>query len=314
MTNLKIETIKKNDFFFDESYQEYQSDYYKTNFIFKEIIIKDCKEEYHIPFTLHNKNSTKYISFLGEPLKMYVDKNLSAKKVFGIWKKFLKKTQIKDPKFNFFFKENEKNFTVEDLKKLKIAQTFKKQEIELDKKISEIFNLFKPNLKNEIRKIKKNKSFIVKIYDHTNYVDKKILDMKKMHYFVAKKKTRSDKCWDLNEKFIKKKKGFLVEILYKKKPISYSFFANDINKSIYFSSVTDRNYFKLAGVNHLSLWKAIIYSKYKKIKKLELGITKYCYNRDLDKVTKKDENIAFFKSRFNGKEDFFISIDEKSKI
>ena len=73
MTNLKIETIKKNDFFFDKSYQEYQSDYYKTNFTFKEIIIKDCKEEYHIPFTLHNKNSTKYISFLGEPLKMYLD-------------------------------------------------------------------------------------------------------------------------------------------------------------------------------------------------------------------------------------------------
>ena len=111
-----------------------------------------------------------------------------------------------------------------------------------------------------------------------------------------------------------RKKGFIVEVLYKQRPISFSLFVNDLQKSIYFSSVTDRQYFKLAGVNHFSLWKAIIYSKFKNLKKLELGVTKYYFNRDLNFISEKDKNIAFFKSRFGGNESSYLMIDEKSII
>ena len=72
-------------------------------------------------------------------------------------------------------------------------------------KKKDIFNYFKPNLKNEIRKIKKNKNFFCKIYTY-KLSRGKILEMKKMHFLVLKRKTRSDKSWKLNEKFIKEKR------------------------------------------------------------------------------------------------------------
>ncbi len=314
METFKKEIEENQDFFFDKSYHEYQDDYYNKKYILKDIFINHDNIKCYIPFTFHKSEPVNSLSFFGEPLQIYSNHKLNTNQTLDIWKIFLDKIKIKNPKYNFFFEDIESNFSTEDYRKMNIYQAFKKQDIKLDKEIRDIFSVFKPNLKNEIRKIKKNKKFLARIYDHTNYPDKKILEMKKMHFFVSKKKTRSDKSWSLNEDFIKKKKGFLVEILYNNKPISYSFFANDLYKSIYFSSVTDRNYFKLAGVNHLSLWKAIVYSKYKKLKKLQLGITKYCFNRDKDQITDKDMNIAFFKSRFCGSESFFLSIDEKSKI
>ena len=37
-------------------------------------------------------------------------------------------------------------------------------------------------------------------------IQRENLEMKKMHFLVAKRKTRSDKSWKLNEKFIKEKR------------------------------------------------------------------------------------------------------------
>ena len=314
MNLFKEKIITSEDFFFNKFYHKYQSDYYNEKYSYKEIFIEEHNTKCFIPFTLSKKKSINYLSFYGEAIEIYSNVDLKKKQISKILKIFLNQINLKNLKFKIFFKYDEKDLTQKNLNKLNAYQAFKKQEIELYKKKEDIFKYFKPNLKNEIRKIKRNKNFFCKIYDSTNYPEGKILEMKKMHFLVAKRKTRSDNSWKLNEKFIKEKKGFIVEVLYKKKPISFSFFANDLHKSIYFSSVTDRRYFKLAGVNHLSLWKAIIYSKFKNLKKLELGETKYYFNRDVNCISEKDKNIAFFKSRFGGKESSYLMIDEESII
>ena len=314
MNILKKKIVSNQDFLFNKFYHDYQSDYYKENYTLKEIFIDEDNIECFIPFTISKKDSLNNLSFFGEPIQIYSNIKMQFIQVSNILKIFFNKINLNNLKFNIFFQYSEKSLTQNKLIKINPYQAYKKQEIELEKKIGDIFKLFKPNLKNEIRKIKKNKNFLCKVYDYTNYPDQKILEMKKMHFLVSKKKTRSNNSWKLNEKFIKEKKGFLVEILFNKKPISYSFFANDLYKVIYFSSVTDRNYFKLAGVNHLSLWKAVVYSKFRNLKRLELGITEYCFNRDSTQITEKDKNIAFFKSRFCGKEKFYLSIDEKSNF
>ncbi len=314
MNLFKEKIIANEDFFFNKLYHKYQSDYYNEKYFYKEILIDENDVSCFIPFTISKKKSINYLSFYGEAIEIYSKIDLKKNQISKILKIFLNKINLKNLKFKIFFKYDEKKLIQKNFSELNPYQAFKKQEIELCKKKKDIFNYFKPNLKNEIRKIKKNKNFFCKIYDYTNYPEGKILEMKKMHFLVAKRKTRSDKSWKLNEKFIKEKKGFIVEVLYKQRPISFSLFVNDLQKSIYFSSVTDRQYFKLAGVNHFSLWKAIIYSKFKNLKKLELGVTKYYFNRDLNFISEKDKNIAFFKSRFGGKESSYLMIDEKSII
>jgi hypothetical protein len=314
MNLFKEKIIASKDFFFDNLYHKYQSDYYNEIYSYKEIFIDEKNIKCFIPFTLSRKKSLNHLSFYGEPIQIYSKIDFKEDQISRILKIFFNQIDLENLKFKIFFKYDEKNLNKKDFSKFNPYQAFKKQEIELNRKKGDIFRYFKPNLKNEIRKIKRNKNFFCKIYDSTNYPDRKILEMKKMHFFVSKKKTRSDNSWELNEKFIKENKGFIVEVLYKKKPISFSFFANDLNKSIYFSSVTDRRYFKLAGVNHLTLWKAIIYSKFKNLKKLELGISNYYFNRDFNQINEKDKNIAFFKSRFCGKENFYLMMDEKSII
>lgn len=314
MISFKKKIIENYDFFFSDIYHEFQRNYHNENYKLEEVFIKEGILEYYIPYTIIKKNSFNHLSFFGNQLQIYSNNIVEFKRCVNVLKIFLKKLSINNLKYNVCFQFNQNPLTNEDLIKYNINQVYTTQEISLENKLNNIFNSFKPNLKNYIKKNIKEKKLDYKIYNYLNYPEGKISEMKKMHFFVSGKKTRSDHSWHLNEKWIKEKKGFLIEIIFNKKSISYSFFAHDLNRVVYFSSVTDRNYFKYHGINHFSLWKSIVYSKSIGLKKFELGITKYHYFRSENKISEKEKNIAFFKSRFGGKINFFLSIDEKSNI
>ena len=197
---------------------------------------------------------------------------------------------------------------------LKPILIFKDKKIDLKKKIEDIFNDFKPNTKNEIRKSQKIDDVEIKIIHSGNYDSNKIIDMMKMHELVSNKKTRSLQTWLINEEMIKSDQGFIIEILYKKKTISYAFFFNNNHEVNYFSSVTLRENFEIFSINHLSILKAIQFAKKKNISFFNLGITEFLYTRENDFVNDKEKKIAFFKSRFGGEDGINIILDSASKI
>ena len=105
-------------------------------------------------------------------------------------------------------------------------------------------------------------------------------------------------------------------IIYKnlKNYLLFLFFYNKVTIS-YFSSVTDREFFNLGGINHMSLWEAIKFAKNNiKLKKFDIGVTNYLYSRSDNTISEKEKNISFFKSRFCGKKTLQVIIDKNSSI
>ena len=131
-----------------------------------------------------------------------------------------------------------------------------------------------------------------------------IIDMMNMHHVVSQKITRSKETWLLNGEMIKNNNGFVIKVIYKKKIISFSLFFFNNEEAIYFSSCTDRKYFKdFINITHKSIYHSINYLKKNGCKKLTLGECKTIYSSE--DVTQKEKNIQKFKSSFGG--DIYIN-------
>ena len=128
--------------------------------------------------------------------------------------------------------------------------------------------------------------------------------MMNMHRMVSQKITRSKETWLLNGKMIKNNNGFIIKVIYKKKTISFSLFFFNNEEAIYFSSCTDRYYFKdFINITHKSIYHSINYLKNNGCKKLTLGECKTIYSSE--DITQKEKNIQKFKSSFGG--DIYIN-------
>ena len=135
--------------------------------------------------------------------------------------------------------------------------------------------------------------------------------MSNLHERVSKKKkTRSETTWLENEQMILNNKGFLVEIRFQEKLISFSFFFHNEYESFYFSSASLRD--NLPSTGHISTWEAIKHAKNIGLKRFNLGITKIINSRTI--YDKKIHDICFFKSRFNGVKNYIIALDNYSKL
>ena len=110
--------------------------------------------------------------------------------------------------------------------------------------------------------------------------------------------------------------GFSSEINFNNKLFSYYVgFDKKLNKenSIYFSSCTDRNMFKIyKNISHKVIWQAIQYLKLANCKKFYLGVTKSIYSKSL--ISDKEKSIDLFKSSFGGDKDYFIIINNIESI
>ena len=108
-------------------------------------------------------------------------------------------------------------------------------------------------------------------------------------------------------------KGLLIKVSENKKLISYTFIFFNKENSIYFSSCTDRNMFKIyKNISHKVIWQAIQYLKLANCKKFYLGVTKSIYSKSL--ISDKEKSIDLFKSSFGGDKNYFITINNIESI
>ena len=160
--------------------------------------------------------------------------------------------------------------------------------------LSYSFENIKKNFKQSHRTIlnKTYEDLSYEIINNKNY-NNEILEMEKMHVEVSGKRTRSAKSWLLNAKMIKNNCAFLIKAKNKEKVLSYNFFFFDCTTTIYFASVSYREYFKIyKNLGHASIWYAIKYSK---------NISKFLYLGDdhlTNSCTDKEKNIENFKKGF----------------
>ena len=156
-----------------------------------------------------------------------------------------------------------------------------------------------------------HRTILNKIYEDLNYqiIDYKnyngeVLEMERMHIEVSGKKTRSSQSWLINEKMLINNYGFLIKVSNKEKFLSYYFFFFDKITTVYFSSVTYREYFKIyKNLGHASIWAAIKYIK---------NISNFFYLGDENLssfLTGKEKNIESFKKSFSNFKNKFVFIN-----
>ena len=306
-------SVLKTNYFADEDFKSYQRQSFKQKLISNEFFFKNKNKLFYMPYTILKKNGKDFLSFYSLPAHLFSNNKIDLDDVSQIKKELLKINPFLS--FKFTFVQNFSPSNLDSLLKINPYLIQENQFIDLSRDDEELFKNLKNNHKYEIKKALKNKNLSTLILNQHNYKDGQIFQMMEMHKLVSGKKTRSKKSWNLMEIMIKRNKGFLVQVNHNNQVISYSFFIYNSSESFYLSSVTLRNKFNIAGINHLTLWSAITYAKNKlSLSRFKLGVTKYVHSRNLNEVDKKKENIAFFKSRFGGNKDLHITVDEYSYI
>jgi len=247
--------------------------YFRLNDEYKNIIS---------PFNKQTIDKKNIISFYDEPLKIYSSNNIDFNdysKFYYFFTKFKQKIKFQFHINNSLFIKNS-----DKIRLLPLNQIFETQ--------------------------KKNINIKIETFDHKNYKNGMIKDMQLLHEVVSGKKTRSDMTWEINEKMIKSKKGFLMKLSIDNKVISYSLFFHNKIYGITFSSCTLREYFKIAGINHLIKWTGISFLKKQGVRYYDLGITNYLDLNNRLKITEKEKKIAYFKSRFNGIRTYHLQFND----
>ena len=309
---LKKKTILENSFL-NELHYEYENQYLKENYKLNDFFLNINHNQIYIPYTEKKGEITNY-SFFSLPCKIYSSKPINFIETKKTINEFLKDKPLADVDYKFTISISQNELKKINLKSVNPLLVEELQIINLELEEKEIFKRIKSNHKNEIKKILNLENIEILIYDYKNYQRNLIMEMMSMHKKVVGRLTRSMETWKLNEKMIIQKKGFLVKVLMNKKPISYSFFNHNYFECNYFSSVSDKESFKLRGINHLSIWEAIKFAKKIGNKKFRLGTTKYLYTRSKEQIETKMKNIAFFKSRFCGEIEINITLDRLTKI
>lgn len=307
------EKICKENCFLNNLHFEYENKYINGNYILEDFFLTTKNNKIYIPYITKKKKIISY-SFFSLPCKIYSEKLINLKELKKIIYEFLKDKPNTNIEYSFVLTSNYYEIQKLNFEQIRPLMVEELQSINLELDENKIFKKMKINHQNEIKKILKFNDIEVLIFDYKNYATNLIFEMMDMHKKIVGRLTRSIDTWRLNEEMINKKKGFLIKVLYKKKPISYSFFNHNNFECNYFSSITEKESFKLGGINHLSIWEAIRFAKKIGNKKFRLGTTKYLYARNIDQVDEKMKNIAFFKSRFCGEIEINITVDHLTKI
>ena len=261
-------------------------------------ILEHGDEKIFCPLTMEENKGIRVLNFFGRPFSLGGENvnNNCTKEAINMLKNIISEKGIY--KIDLLInKEILPDEYLSTLNKDNISKISHQKFIQLDANINEIKTKFSKGHRYLVNR--EFESLKYKIIDHNNYAGE-IYKMMELHRQVSGKKTRSEKSWVLNEKMILNKKGFLISANYEEKAISFSFFFHNNGLSEYFSSCTDRNYFKqFNNITHKSIFLAIQYLKDKKCKYLTLGETKNLYSEKV--LSDKEKNIQVFKNSFSGK-------------
>ena len=295
---IKIKQISENKYLShlaDPLFMKYQEFYHETDFINKSIFLNSDNQIF-IPITI-DKN--KKYSFYGNPIKIISENYISKIDYLEIQSYFEK---IKSEKL-FIFEIKDENDLI-DNKSDQVERIFYEINIDLLESIEQIKSNFSSNTRNEIKKSYEDTNY--QIIDKKNYKKDQIFEMMNFHIKISGKKTRSEQSWKQNEKMILNDKGFLIKVTHKNKLISYSFFFYNNVTCRYFSSVSDRDYYKqIRNMHHKTIWTAINFAK-KRCKFFNVGIITIFNKKN---ITDKERNIEKFKKKFKGINSKFVVLN-----
>ncbi len=266
---------------------------------FKNLSFKLTYEDNQIlcPLTLQAEDK-KTLNFFGDEIQVFYKKKMNEKiynYLKSVFKNLIEENKIQSLKFKIKI-DNEESIVKNDNLELIKNEIF----VDLTKKENEIFKSFKPNLRNEIKK--EHKDLVYEIIDYKNYEKKDIFKMMEMHEEISGKKTRSLNTWKINEDMLNKNNAIISKALFNKKAISYSLFYFNKTTCSYFSSCSQREYFKeIRNLQHKTIYNVIKYMK---------GKTKYLYLGSSILYSKKNIedkliNIGKFKSKFSKEKNLF---------
>ena len=295
---IKIKQISENKYLshlMDPLFMKYQEFYYETDFINKSVFL-DNDNPVFIPITI-DKN--KKYSFYGNPIRIITGNHISEIDYLEIKNHFEK---IKSEKLFIFEIKDENNLI--DNKSDKVEQIFYEINIDLLDSIEQIKSNFSSNTRNEIKRNYEDTKY--EIFDKKNYKKEQIFEMMNFHTKISGKKTRSKQSWKQNEEMILNDKGFLIKVIYKDILVSYSlFFYNNVTCR-YFSSVSDRDYYKqIRNMHHKTLWMAINFVK-ERSKFFNVGAITIFNKND---ITDKERSIEKFKNKFKGMNSKFVVLN-----
>ncbi len=132
----------------------------------------------------------------------------------------------------------------------------------------------------------------ITIYNNKNISNKKFKEIQSFHLLAAKKKTRSDKSWDIQYEMILAGNAFLVEAVYQGQLASASIIIHNSIEAFYGVSINQESLMidKLP-INHLVLFRSIIEAK-------NIGLSKFNFGDTSPTSEVKVNNINNFKNGF----------------
>jgi len=299
--------------FSEKTYIDYQKNYFlESKFKIIEVNLVDKYKNSRFFFTIENRDNMKTLNNFNNPI--YIDDlSLDSTSYLNLIKE-LKKVCLNEGISSISFKKKIKQSNLEDqLNKNKSHVDFigVESSINLNDDLNVIFRKFSKGHKSSLKKNYENLKY--ELFDYKNYQKNQIFEMMTFHEKIAGRQTRSKETWKINEKMILDNKGLLIKVSENKKLISYTFIFFNKENSIYFSSCTDRNMFKIyKNISHKVIWQAIQYLKLANCKKFYLGVTKSIYSKSL--ISDKEKSIDLFKSSFGGDKDYFIIINNIESI
>jgi hypothetical protein len=277
----------------EKNYLDYRIEYLNSNFQNCSYLIQDEKKNFCLTLIFFDEKQKK-LNFYGHHSEIIFFGEISN----NIINKFkdnldiLKKTFEVDNINIIIRDENLINNKI--FQKSRLISQNNEIMINLNNSLDEIYQNFKPILRNELKKNYKEISY--EIIDKNNYSSQDIIDMKTINESLPMLEKRSLKTWLINERWILNKEAFLIKIVEKSKVIGFSmFYFNNITCKYFASCINDKYFKKYKNLQHLAIWKAIQYIK---------PLCKYFYlglsvEKSLEDISVKEMNIGKFKLKFN---------------
>lgn len=136
----------------------------------------------------------------------------------------------------------------------------------------------------------------IKIIDcHSLDIDQCFTKYRDFHALVSRRKTRSDKSWDIQAAMVKKGRAFVVSIFDKDQLIGFGFFSKNDSFCSYGVGVYDRDRFS-QPLGHVVQFKAIEYMKKVGLTKYQIGVRYFANQQKL--ASEKELSISHFKEGF----------------
>jgi hypothetical protein len=299
--DLKAELDRENlpyKYRLEPTYVNYLKEYNsKSSFEDISFIIKNNGCNLYCPLTIESFDNKNLLSFFGDPF-IIICSNIN-KEILKLFYEKIENILIEKSisKVNFLI---EKPWNGEDYVDVINKEVLLKHKltkfIDLSKDLDSIKKDFSKGHKSSVKKEYEDLNY--KIINFKNY-NNEILDMMLMHKKVAGRVTRSKNSWLLNGEMIKNDNAILIKVIYKDQAISYSLFFFNKHEAVYFSSCTERQYFKdFINITHKSIYHSINYLKNIKCKKITLGYCKTIYSPTI--ISEKLTNLEKFRNSFGG--------------